>query len=317
MTPIKIVLTVWLLVLSSAVAAMSLQPHKVTDGVYALIGPMSGRTPENLALNANFGFIVTDSGVILVDSGASTRGAKVIEQAIKTVTDQPVRWVINTGSQDHRWLGNRYFADQGAVIIALQRTIDTQRHVAAQHQASLKRSINATPAETRAQYASRAMPGNRAALTLGQMPVELHWFGDAHFPGDAVVWLPQQQILFSGDLVYVDRMLSLRPESYVASWSPAFRQAMEQFDPIAIIPGHGQVCDEQKARRDTGDYLGWLVDKIRPMAENWEGLEATLARYGDADQWQYLKNYEFLHRGNVHRTYVQFENNQSGELPSP
>ena len=317
MKSIKTVLATGLLLLSSAAAAMSLQPQKVADGVYALIGPMTGRTPENLALNANFGFIVTDKGVILIDSGASTLGAKVIDEAIQTVTQQPVRWVINTGSQDHRWMGNRYFAQQGAEIIALQRTVETQHSVVSQHQASLKRSINATPAETRPQYATRSMPGNRAALTPGGMPVELHWFGDAHFPGDAMVWLPQQQILFSGDLIYVDRMLSLRPESYVASWSPAVNQAMDYFDPLAIVPGHGQVCDEDKARRDTGDYLGWLVDKVGPMAENWEGLEAALAKYGDAAQWQYLKNYEFLHRGNIHRTYVQFENNQSGELPSP
>lgn len=313
----RILLTVCLFLLSSVAAAMTLQPERVADGVYALIGPMTGRTPANLALNANFGFIVTDSGVIVIDSGATTAGAKVIEQAIQTVTRQPVRWVINTGSQDHRWLGNGYFAAKGAEIIALQRTVNTQRSLASQHQASLKRSINADMTDTRPRYAAQPIPGDGGELTLGGLKVVLHWFGDAHFPGDVSVWLPQQKILFSGDLIYVDRMLSLRPESYVTSWHQAFNNAMEHFDPAAIVPGHGEVCDEVKARRDTGAYLGWLVEKIRPAAENWEGLDATLNSYGDIEQWQYLKNYEQLHRGNVHRAYVQFENNQSGELPSP
>ena len=312
----RIVIAVLLMVSSSLVSAFSLQPQRVAEGVYALVGPMTGRTPENLALNANFGFIVTHNGVILIDSGASSRGAKVIEQAIRTVTEQPVRWVINTGSQDHRWMGNRYFAEQGGEIIALQRTVNTQRGLATQHQASLKRSINAGTAETIPHYAAQPAPGDRGELTLGGIKVVLQWFGDAHFPGDAVVWLPQQQVLFSGDLIYVDRMLSLRPESYVTSWHQAFNNTMGHFSEVKIVPGHGQVCDIARARQDTGGYLGWLVNNIAPAAENWAGLEATLAEYGTAGQWQYLKNYEHLHRVNIHRAYVQFENNQSGELPS-
>ena len=73
------------------------------------------------------GFVVTSEGVALIDSGASAQGAGLIEERIARVTDHPVRWVINTGSQDHRWLGNAYFADRGAEIIALERTVATQK----------------------------------------------------------------------------------------------------------------------------------------------------------------------------------------------
>ena len=101
-------------------SAHAFQPkaEKVVDNVYALIGPLGQRSPENDGLNANFGFIVTPKGVILIDSGASRLGAEKIAAAIGKVTDKPVRWVINTGSQDHRWLGNDYFAGKGAEVIA-------------------------------------------------------------------------------------------------------------------------------------------------------------------------------------------------------
>ncbi len=94
--------------------------EKVVDNVYALIGPLGQRSADNDGLNANFGFVVTPTGVILIDSGASRLGAEKIAAAIGKVTKQPVRWVVNTGSQDHRWLGNDYFASKGAEVIALR-----------------------------------------------------------------------------------------------------------------------------------------------------------------------------------------------------
>lgn len=53
------------------------------------------------------------------------------------------------------------------------------------------------------------LPGDEAKLTLGGVDLELRRFGNGHFPGDAVVWLPKQRIAFSGDLVFADRMLGV------------------------------------------------------------------------------------------------------------
>lgn len=297
--------------------AFELVPQRVADQVYALIGPTTARTHDNYGLNANFGFIVTKEGVVLIDSGTSPQGAQVIERAVATVTQQPIRWVINTGSQDHRWLGNGYFQAQGARIIALQRTVDTQKKFADQHMTRLKAILKERFTGTVPRVAPEPISTNNSALTLGSVSIELHWFGDAHFPGDAMVWLPQQQVLFSGDLIYVDRMLGVHPWSYVGSWHSAFDTALVKLKPAVIVPGHGQVSDVARAQRDTGDYLAWLLADIRPAAENWEGLDATLSAHGDSPRWVYLENYDQLHRGNINRSYVQFENNETGELPKP
>lgn len=71
--------------------------------------------------------------MILIDSGTSRLGAQKLAETIRKVTKQPVRWVISTGSQDHRWLGNDYFAGQGAEVIALSRTAATQAEYGVQH----------------------------------------------------------------------------------------------------------------------------------------------------------------------------------------
>lgn len=310
----KSALTSVLLLVSAFANSIELAPQRVSENVYALIGPMAGRTYENYGLNANFGFIVTDEGVILIDSGATYQTGPMFEAAVRSVTDKPIRWVINTGSQDHRWLGNGYFAKQGAKLIALARTVRTQREFAEQQLGSLQGTLKDRLNGTRPVYAE-GLPGNTAKLTLGKVNLELHWFGDAHFAGDAVVWLPQQKILFSGDLIYVDRMLGVLPWSRVGSWHAAFDSALASLQPAVIVPGHGNVCDSQKAQADTGSYLQWLLDNIRPAAQAWEGLDATVNKYGGEARWQYLLNYDLLHRGNINRSYVQFENNETGELP--
>ena len=90
----------------------------VADGVYAYVGDMEGRTYDNEGLNANIGLVVTPAGAVLIDSGATFQSARKIHEAAKKVTPQPVKWVINTGDQDHRWLGNGYFKAQGIETIA-------------------------------------------------------------------------------------------------------------------------------------------------------------------------------------------------------
>lgn len=107
--------------------------ESVTDSVYAIIGPTDARTYENHGMNANYGVIVTDEGVILIDSGPGAFSGPYIERAVAEVSDQPIRWVINIGVQDHRWLGNDYFQQQGAEVIAFEQTVESQQEFADQH----------------------------------------------------------------------------------------------------------------------------------------------------------------------------------------
>ena len=91
----------WLFLSSSHASEPVFVPQAqwVVDKVYAIVGPLGQRSMANAGLNANYGFIVTEQGVILIDSGASAHGAALLEKAIAQVTPQPVRWVLNTGSQ--------------------------------------------------------------------------------------------------------------------------------------------------------------------------------------------------------------------------
>ena len=118
-----LLLLVGILVASTANAGSILKTEKLAKNVYALVGPITNRDANNLGNNANFGVIVTNQGVVLIDSGGTYKGAQMIHNKIKEITEQPVVLVINSGGQDHRWLGNNYFKSLGAKIIASEKAV--------------------------------------------------------------------------------------------------------------------------------------------------------------------------------------------------
>lgn len=304
----RLVLLVLAVMAGFAVTARAdylLRAEKVVDNVYAIVGPLGQRSADNEGLNANFGFIVTSQGVILIDSGASRLGAAKIAAAIGKVTDRPVHWVINTGSQDHRWLGNDYFAGKGAEVIALARTAATQAEFAAQHMDAMQRFLGDRMQGTKPLPAPKTLAGDSATLELGGETLTLT-YTDAHFPGDAWVWLPKRGVLFSGDLVFVDRLLGVLPWSSVKHGQQAFH-ALAALKPAYIVPGHGRVCDLAKAQRETGDYYDFLSGKVGAAAREMEPMEATLDRYADLPAFRHLENYGSLHRANMNRAFTEFE----------
>lgn len=298
------------LLLTSAATAVAedfrLKVEEVGHGIFALVGPLGDRSFENHGLNATYAVIDTPDGAILVDSGASRMGAELLEAEAQRLTGKPVRWVINTGSQDHRWLGNAHFIAKGAQVIAHARTVDTQRkevvHQIERLAPALKERLNGTePA-----HATRVIEADTETLVLGGRTLEMQYLADAHFAGDIVLWMPATRTLFAGDHVYMDRILSIRPFSSAEGWLVAFGK-LAAFDAAAIVPGHGSVTDAAGARRDTGDYLAFVVEGVRRFAEDMAGAEEALAELGDAPQFERLQNYADLHRANVHQAYLQIE----------
>ena len=293
----------------AAQAEPLLKAEKLADGVFALVGSTGGRLYENLGLNANYGVIDTPAGAVLIDSGASSVAAKALDGEVKKLTGKPVRWVINTGSQDHRWLGNAYFAGQGAEIIALERTAATQKRLGLGQIDGLRPSLKEQIDGLKIMPATKPQAGDKATLSLGGRAIELRYFADAHFPGDIVVWLPAEKILFSGDHIYVDRLLGILPESNSETWLAAFNQAIA-LQPKRIVPGHGQVCDGAKAQSDSGDYLAFVVGGTKKLAEDMAGVDAAVKALGEAPKFKHLLNFGDLHKGNVSRAYLRFESGQ-------
>ncbi|MCG6862139.1 MAG: MBL fold metallo-hydrolase [Chromatiaceae bacterium] len=303
----------WLMRLSGALLAAigltanageALRLQKVSDRVYAVVGPFGNRTPENLGNNSTSGFVVTDEGVVLVDPGGTYRGAAAIDALVKQVTDKPVMVVINSGGQDHRWLGNGYFKERGARIIASEAAVQDQRARTQDQLFMLGNLVGVEALEgTEPVYADEVFE-NTKGFTLGGVTFELRRVGPAHTPGDTLVWLPRKRIVFTGDVVFVSRMLGVLPHSSSRGWIEAF-DTMAALEPAVVIPGHGPPTSLTEARKDTRDYLTFLRDSVEAFMES--GGDITDIGTLDQSRFAYLVDYEILKGRNAQQVYQEME----------
>jgi len=286
------------------VSAKTLSVHKVTEDVYALVGDLGQRNKTNLGNNATFGVVLTRNGVVLIDPGGTRKGAEQIHNLLKTITDKPVVMVINTGGQDQRWLGNGYFKSLGAKIVASNAAVKDQRARFNEQITGLENFIGKDGiAGTTDVYADTTFD-SALSLEVGGQAFELRHAGPAHTPGDIYVWLPDKKIVFTGDIVYTERILVVGPMSNSRSWLETFRD-IERLNPGHVIPGHGKPATIEKARADTFDYLMTLREKIKSFTKN--GGSPAHVNTVDQSRFSYLENFELAKGRNAERVSQELE----------
>lgn len=283
--------------------AQALDAQLVAPDVWAIVGETEQRSAENLANNATFGLVVTPNGAVLIDPGGSYNGAAALHAAIQTVTDTPVTHVINTGGQDHRWLGNGYWHSVGATIIASTAAVADHHARASEQMGALAQFLGDGLHGTDPTYADVTFDTDYT-LTLGGMDLHIMHRGPAHTLGDAFVWLPQRDVMFTGDIVYVDRILGTGPAHNVQSWINVFA-AMAAFNPAHIIPGHGRPTDLATAQQQTYDYLVNLRSQIGALIA--DGGDIIAAPSIDQSAWSGLEQFDSLAGRNAQATFEQME----------
>jgi glyoxylase-like metal-dependent hydrolase (beta-lactamase superfamily II) len=275
----------------------------VTDGVYALVGPKVQRSGENLANNATFGVVVTDEGVVLMDPGGSWKGAEAIHARIREITDQSVKYVVDTGGQDHRWLGNGYWQSQGATVIASQAAVEDHKARGSEQLSALSQFLGDQLSGTKPAYADVSFVDSYT-LELGGLTFEITHAGQAHTPGDSFVWLSAKDTVFTGDIVYVERILGNGGQSNAKSWIDVFEE-MAALTPAHVVPGHGHATTLETATIDTYDYLVNLRTQIGALID--DGGDIMDAPKIDQSAFAYLEQFDSLAGRNAQTTYEQME----------
>jgi glyoxylase-like metal-dependent hydrolase (beta-lactamase superfamily II) len=276
----------------------------VAEGVYAFVGEIEGRTYDNEGLNANIGLVVTSAGAVLIDSGATFQSARKIHEAARKVTSQPVKWVINTGDQDHRWLGNGYFTSQGIETIAHAAAQADMKNRSGEHLEGLKvlkERLDGTIPTLPARFVS----DQDTRLELGGTVLELKYRKGGHTPGDMVVWLPQKNVLFSGDVVYVDRVLGLHPVSKTRNWLDSFA-VIDALKPQTIVPGHGNVTNLATAQAHTRDLLLALRAHMKKAVDEGVDLSDAVKSF-NGKPFASLKHAEVWIPQLANQTYLEVE----------
>ena len=277
----------------------------VAPGVYAFIGETEGRSYGNEGLNANIGLVTTNAGAVLFDSEASFEGARQIADAAKKVTGQSIRWVINTGGQDHRWLGNGFFQAQGAEIIAHQDALPDMKARALEHLSALAAVLKEKFKGTEPVYPTRLLTGESNRLELGGVVLEVKHLQGGHTPGDSIVWLPEQKVAFTGDIVYVDRVLGLHAVSNSKHWLESF-SVLQALNPRLIVPGHGAVTDLARAQAQTRDLLVALRAHMGKAVEAGVDLDAAVKSF-NAEPFKGLQHADVWIPQLANQTYLEME----------
>lgn len=278
--------------------------QKVTEGVYALVGEMAQRSPANLGNNATFGVVITQEGVLLVDPGGSWRGAEQIDQAIQSLTDRPVTHVINSGGQDHRWLGNGYWQAKGAEIIASQAAVNDQQERASMQLSRLRQLLGGEALAGTEPVHAQTVFESDYSLSLGGLSIAIHHPGPAHTPGDSFVWVPEKQTVFTGDIVYVERLLGVGPQSHSGDWIKAF-QAMAALQPTHLVPGHGHATTLSHAEAETLAYLTHLRGEMRTHIDGGGDIIGSVEV--DQSPFKHLKQFDALAGRNAQQVFTEME----------
>jgi glyoxylase-like metal-dependent hydrolase (beta-lactamase superfamily II) len=222
----------------------------------------------------NTGVIVGDDAVLVLDTQATPVMAADVIRRIREVTDKPIRYVLLTHYHAVRVLGaSAYGAEH---IIASEDTRDLIVERGEQDKASeigrfprLFRNVESVPPGLT--WPTITFSG-KMTLWLGSLEVQLLQLGRGHTKGDTVAWLPQQKILFSGDLVEYDAT-PYAGDAYFSDW-PATLDAVAALQPQQLVPGRGPalVTPEQVAAGLQGTR-GFISD-VRASVE--AGVRAGL-----------------------------------------
>jgi glyoxylase-like metal-dependent hydrolase (beta-lactamase superfamily II) len=276
--------------LQAQTATAPFEVVRLSNRVYALVGDLGQRNPQNLGHNMTSGFVVGDNGVLVIDTGASAKGAAAIAAAVAKITPLPVKWAVNTGGQDHRWLGNDWFANAGATTLASAACATDIATRGPSQVAQAKQFLGAAfdgtvPAGPQQKVAQRT------ALPITGIRVELIPTAGGHTPGDSVVWLPDSRTVFAGDVVFTGRLLGVMPGSGL-TWLKTLEWLRDDLKPTTVVPGHGPVGGLDAAVNDSLRYLAFLRDSAQKAfaAGAFDPVEASAGL--DQTAFKYLANWD-------------------------
>jgi len=263
---------------------------KVTEGVWAAIArPLP-------VINCNAAVIVLEDGVLVVDTHSKPSAARALMTQIRTLTDKPVKWVVNTHFHWDHYQGNQAYLGawpSGTEIIASDATreaIESRGIPRVKHEIvtvprqleRLRGELARATAETdrqrlddeiRARDAYLAelrsmqvtLPGltfeKSLVLHRGARSVHILWLGKGHTDGDVVVYLPQDKVIATGDLLH--GWMPYMADGYPYDWIRTL-EAASALDFETVIAGHGDVM---RGKDRFGLWARYFRDLLREAGE--------------------------------------------------
>ena len=217
---------------------------------------------------SNSAFLVTDDGVLVIDTRQHPRRAEELLATIRKHTDKPIRWVINTHAHGDHYFGNSVFKREGATIITHR---DTAGMMKAQFDREMKRRMGYfkqrkyDPGEVKLVLPDVTFD-SRMTLVLGGRTVELMYLGAGQNPGDTFIHFPKERVLFSGGPFSKNSWPNPSFTPSMQGWTDVLRK-IAAMDVDKYLGGHGDVGTKED-----------VLQEAQMLADFDAGMRAAVAK---------------------------------------
>lgn len=238
---------------------------KLADGVYVHTGK---------GFDSNSGIIITDEGVIVVDTGQNAIESRSVMETVKTLTSQPVRIVIDTEPHNDHTTGHFVFPQ--ALVVAAAGAGESMRAAnnAAPNRIDMARASSPemkTALEGYKFITPHVEYRDRMTITLGGRTIELMYMKNVHSEADTAVWLPKERVVFSASAFVVNQVNILRPFVTIPDILAAGKM-MKALNPEHVIPGHG-TPGTTRIFDDGEKYYALLMQRVDAAMKQGKSLE--------------------------------------------
>ena len=255
-----LILCGWL-VSTAALANYVLTPKEIAENTYLVEGSTDKFSKDNGGNIVNVAFIVTDTGVVLIDTGPSLAYGKALRAAIATVTDKPIIQVFLTHHHPDHALGNQAFAD--VPIAALEGTKQLLAEQGDHMAENMYRIIGDQMRGTEVVLPTQIIEAG--VIEIGGHPLQLLAL-TGHTSADLVILDQRTGVLFAGDLVFYQRALATPNTPGLEAWL-ADISTLQNLPWTLIVPGHGPLATDNQPFVQMHDYLTWLDSTLRDAAQ--------------------------------------------------
>ena len=277
-----------LFVLLSIVFAKDYPKHvketlrKITDRVYGVFGVYEQVSPKNRGFISNAYFYVADDGVLVIDALSTYKLGKELVETIRSVTDKPIRFLVVTHYHTDHFYGAKALKEAGAEIIAHEYALEYLSKPSSYNFFLARKKLLGKEMEgTELIPPSVTISKNlNIYLTVNKelKEFQVKHLCKAHTNGDLVIFIPDEGILFSGDIVF-DGRLPFLGSGNSKSWLKCLEE-ISKWNVKILLPGHGEILDNpkkiKKAINWTAQYIKDLREAIREMIE--EGCDVDCVR---------------------------------------
>ncbi len=239
---------------------------KIKEGIYVYVG-------NNF--NSNCGIVVTQEGVVLIDSGHNPTDSLRILDAVKKISPLPIRFLIDTEPHPDHTTGHFVFSPP-ATVIAHAGATDSMINREKETPGRIEKLAAVSPEMRKALEGYRFVPPQieyrqKMTLNLGERTFELLYLKGVHSEADTAVWMPKERVLFSASGIVVDQFNILRPFVTIPDILAASK-TMKALNPEVVIPGHG-TPGTVKIFDDTEKYYALLVERVGKMVNEGKSLD--------------------------------------------